>query len=116
MKRLFFLVSVLALAGPVSADVDFQSANFWYRRCKADDIGACISFIAGMDGMNDIVGADGQRQFWCPPKGVTYDQMRVIILNGLEKVPEGWHEPFYMQAAAILRGKFTCAGDRRAPQ
>ncbi len=116
MIRLLFPMLALALAGPTRAEVDFQSANFWYRQCKSDNVGACIAFIAGMDGVNDLVRIEGQHAFWCTPKGVTYEQMRIIILNGLEKVPEGWHEPFYMQAAAILRGKYTCAGDKRAPQ
>jgi hypothetical protein len=103
-------VGALAFAPTAAAQPDLRSGNFWLAQCRGDNPSTlCLGFLSGFIEMNWVLQASNDNPLWCPPEGVTLEQVRKVILSHMDSRPQKLHEPFPMLAASALRRSFPYA-------
>ena len=58
--------------------------------------------------MNAYLQVNRNIKLFCPSDEVTVDQLRHVVVNELNKIPERWHGSFVRLAIEALAGKFPC--------
>jgi hypothetical protein len=118
MKRIIALI-VLALAvvlsGPVVAQEDQTSGNYWLHECKKDpkqlaqssgsfQYGWCFGVVYGLSAHSQI----------CVPSQVPVVQEMDVVLKYLDTHPETRHKSFRLLALEALKEAFPCADGEKS--
>ena len=109
-RRLAVAILLLALTVPASAQ-DRNSANYLLPGCKswldsekkllAPDEAFCVGFVVGLG-----YGVGGNH--FCPPQGVTNNQVVAVVVKYIEARAERMHEDFGKLAVEALMAAWPC--------
>lgn len=112
-KSLVLAFSLLAAwSQPALSEPDYESGNFWLKRCEASDDyeqSACIWFVNGFfNGVHGQAAAGGGSIPYCKPDSVTYGQSRDIWVKYMRDNPASRHKPGGLLLMISLLNAFPC--------
>ena len=116
-KIIFIFLLLLATITPVHA----LKGEEWLSQCKGItniQRANCIAYIRGLDDMNSLfnqleIYSKQEDNYYsypkiCYPKGLTFGQLKKILINWLNEKPEKLHEELNFLYIMMMRETFPC--------
>lgn len=98
MVRKTALIAALVWTQPASAQepdsIMMETAGDVLRLCERQDrlsVGVCYGYIQGAILRDELATNDAERYLCAIPSGVTFEQLRQIVVSHIKARPAEWH-------------------------
>lgn len=102
---------VIAVTGPAYALENVEGGDL-VTACQADEEGYskgfCQGYIAAFADAHQAVAAASGVDLFCPPDGISYQQVETIVVDWLEDNPSESNQSLHDSVFLAVRDAFPC--------